>query len=75
MSEGVGESWLTFGVLDSGDQVHFREGRDAFVHAAAAAQAGYLGDQGRWHDFVVFAAHFHLRRASSAVSLGASQCS
>ena len=68
-SKLVGEH--TFCVFDFGDEVHFREVRDAFVHATATAQAGDLGDQRRWHDFVVFAAHFHLQRPLSAVSLGA----
>lgn len=33
---------FTFSVFDSGDEVCFREGRDAFMNSDTAAEAGQL---------------------------------
>ena len=55
-----GRGGLALCVFDARDQVCLGEGGDRFVHAAPTSQAGYLDDQWRRDDFVVFAAHFDL---------------
>lgn len=61
----------TLRILHLGNQAHFGQVRDAFVHAAASAEAGYLLNERCWDEFMVLAALFNLDRTLAHVSGGA----